>query len=185
MQQIIEGKYQVIITDPRSCASGFGLLAWIKAIYKDDAKNKWHNFKKNIVTITKNWSEAYALFLKNEADLVISYTTSPVFHILIENNHNYASTIFSEGNFVQIETVAKIRNSPNENLADQFMEFILSKDFQKLAPLYNYMYPVIKFESSLPAAYLEINEPTKILFFSPEEIFKNKKSLLLEWLQSF
>jgi ABC-type thiamine transport system substrate-binding protein len=29
------------------------------------------------VTVTKGWSEAYGMFLDGEADMVLSYTTSP------------------------------------------------------------------------------------------------------------
>lgn len=36
------------------------------------------------VTVTKGWSEAYGLFLKGESDLVLSYTTSPAYHIIAE-----------------------------------------------------------------------------------------------------
>jgi hypothetical protein len=34
------------------------------------------------VTVTKGWSEAYGLFLKGESDLVLSYTTSPAYHMI-------------------------------------------------------------------------------------------------------
>ena len=36
--------------------------------------------------MTQGWSEAYGLFLKGEADMVLSYTTSPAYHIAVEKD---------------------------------------------------------------------------------------------------
>ena len=40
----------------------------------------------NIVTVTPGWSEAYGLFLDGEADAVLSYTTSPAYHLIAEQD---------------------------------------------------------------------------------------------------
>ena len=38
------------------------------------------------MTVTKGWSEAYGLFLEGEADMVLSYTTSPAYHLIAEED---------------------------------------------------------------------------------------------------
>ncbi len=43
------------------------------------------------------------MFLKGESDLVLSYTTSPAYHILEEKKDNYAAANFSEGHYLQVE----------------------------------------------------------------------------------
>ena len=44
----------------------------------------WRKLKPRILTVSKSWDEAYGLFLKGEAPLVLSYTTSPAYHIIEE-----------------------------------------------------------------------------------------------------
>ncbi len=73
-----------------------------------------------IVTFTKGWSEAYELFLKGEADMVVSYTTSPAYHIAAEGKMNYKAAIFAEGHYLQIETMALHKTSGQANSASVF-----------------------------------------------------------------
>ena len=70
---------KIVIQDPRTSTPGLGLLLWIKSVYDDKAIDYWRELQPKILTVTKGWSEAYALFLDGEADMVLSYTT----HLLI------------------------------------------------------------------------------------------------------
>ena len=72
---------KIVIQDPRSSTPGLGLLMWVKAAYEDEAPAIWADLADNVVTVTKGWSEAYGLFLEGEADMVLSYTTSPAYHL--------------------------------------------------------------------------------------------------------
>ena len=49
------------------------------------------------------WSEAYALFTKGEAPMVLSYTTSPAYHVIAENTDRYKAASFAEGHYLQVE----------------------------------------------------------------------------------
>ena len=69
--------YSIIIQDPRSSTPGLGLLLWIKAAFGDRSGALWDGLADQIVTVTPGWSEAYGLFIAGEADMVLSYTTSP------------------------------------------------------------------------------------------------------------
>ncbi|MCV5902272.1 thiamine ABC transporter substrate-binding protein, partial [Escherichia coli] len=73
------------------------------------------------VTVTKCWSEAYSMFLNGESDLVLSYTTSPAYHLIAENDSKFATANFAEGHYMQVEVAAKVKGSKNSELADQFM----------------------------------------------------------------
>jgi len=88
--------FRIIIQDPRSSTPGLGLLLWIKDAYGDKASEYWQRLSPHILTITKGWSEAYGLFLKGEADMVLSYTTSPAYHIIAEEKTNYLAANFKE-----------------------------------------------------------------------------------------
>ena len=99
LKQLVEDKNgpKVVIEDPRTSTPGLGLLAWMQAVYGDKAPDAWKRCKPRIVTVTKGWSEAYGLFLKGEADMVLSYSTSPAYHIGAEKKTNYKAAMFSEG----------------------------------------------------------------------------------------
>ncbi len=69
----------------------------MKAVYGDRAAEQWKKLQPRILTITPGWSEAYGLFTKGEAPMVLSYTTSPAYHMVAENTSRYQAAAFSEG----------------------------------------------------------------------------------------
>ncbi|MGR3807661.1 thiamine transport system substrate-binding protein [Pasteurella testudinis DSM 23072] len=136
---------KVIYQDPRTSTVGRGLLAWINAVYpQDQVADAWQNLAKHTVTVGKGWSETYGAFLKDEADMVLSYNTSPLYHQIHEQKSHYAAAEFSEGHIVQIELAAKLKKSAQPELADQFLAFLLTPEAQQTIALHNIMLPVIK-----------------------------------------
>lgn len=170
---------KVIYQDPRTSTPGQGLMLWMKWVYEDKAEQAWQMLAKKTVTVTKGWSEAYSMFLNGEADMVLSYTTSPAYHIIAEQKKQYAAANFSEGHYAQIEVAAKVKGSDNPELADQFMEFMLSEQFQSAIPTGNWMYPVT--DVPLPTGFSQLNIPAKSFYFSAADVEKNRKSWLKEW----
>ncbi len=173
---------QIVIEDPRSSTPGLGLLLWIKSIYKDKAKEYWHKLSPKILTITKGWSQAYDLFLKGEADMVLSYTTSPAYHIIAEKKTNYRYAHFKEGHYMQIEVAAILKSSKHKKLANKFMQFLLTKEFADIIPTTNWMYPVAKTSKPLPAPFLD--RPKKSLLLDAKIVEKHKKEYIKEWLDA-
>ncbi|MBL2936662.1 thiamine ABC transporter substrate binding subunit, partial [Klebsiella pneumoniae] len=96
LKELVEGpqKWRVIYEDPRTSTPGLGLLLWMQKVYGDQAPEAWQKLAAKTVTVTKGWSEAYGLFLKGESDLVLSYTTSPAYHMIEEKKDNYAAASF-------------------------------------------------------------------------------------------
>ena len=137
-----------------------------------------------IISVTKGWTDSYYnIFLPGEADLVLSYTTSPAAHIMFENNNNFSAINFSEGNYITIEFGGILKSSKNKENAKEFMRFILSSDFQSVIPSTNIMYPVIDIEN-MPKAYKKIPLPNKSIQIDPKIIYSQKKSWVEEWLNS-
>ncbi len=99
LKELVEGpqKWRVIYEDPRTSTPGLGLLLWMQKVYGDQAPEAWQKLAAKTVTVTKGWSEAYGLFLKGESDLVLSYTTSPAYHMIEEKKDNYAAASFAGG----------------------------------------------------------------------------------------
>ncbi|MCS0454775.1 thiamine ABC transporter substrate binding subunit [Vibrio diabolicus] len=181
MKELVETRddLKVIYQDPRTSTPGQGLMLWMKSIYGDDVTQAWQKLASKTVTVTKGWSEAYSMFLNGESDLVLSYTTSPAYHLIAENDSKFTTANFAEGHYMQVEVAAKVKGAKNSELADQFMNFILSDEFQSAMPTGNWMYPVTDVE--LPKGFETLSVPNKSLSFSADEVAKMRKSWIREW----
>ncbi|HHF3270842.1 TPA: thiamine ABC transporter substrate binding subunit [Vibrio diabolicus] len=181
MKELVETRddLKVIYQDPRTSTPGQGLMLWMKSIYGDDVTQAWQKLASKTVTVTKGWSEAYSMFLNGESDLVLSYTTSPAYHLIAENDSKFATANFAEGHYMQVEVAAKVKGAKNSELANQFMNFILSDEFQSAMPTGNWMYPVTDVE--LPKGFETLSVPNKSLSFSADEVAKMRKSWIREW----
>lgn len=175
---------KVVLQDPRTSAPGLGLLLWMQKVYGDRAGEAWNRLKPRIVTFTKGWSEAYGLFLKGEADMVMSYTTSPAYHIAVEKKTNYKAAIFSEGHYMQVEIAGMTRTTRQPELAKTFMAFMLSEPFQSAMPEGNWMLPVKTPAAGLPAAFKDLAQPQKALLFTPEDVQQNRRAFTDTWLNA-
>lgn len=145
--------FKIVIQDPRSSSPGFGLVVWIAAAYGDRAPEIWAGLKPHVLTMTKGWSEAYNLFLEGEADMVLSYTTSPPYHAVAEDDPNYAFAPFAEGHVAQIEVAGVTKSSDQPELARRFLAYLMSAEAQTIIPTTNWMYPVIDIGDALPDAF--------------------------------
>lgn len=180
LKELIErDDFNIIYQDPRTSITGQGLLLWVKAIYGDDAAQAWQKIADKTVTVSKGWSDSYPMFLKGESDMVLSYSTSPAYHIIAENDDQYAAADFAEGQYAQIELAAKVASTKHPKLADEFMHFILTDDFQSVMATGNWMYPVTDVE--LPKGYEQLTLPSKMLSLEPETVAKQLKGWTREW----
>ena len=174
---------RIVIQDPRTSTPGLGLLTWMKALYGDKAGDEWKKLNKKIISVTKGWTDAYYnFFMAGEADMVLSYTTSPAAHIMFEERYDILATTFEEGNYITIEFAGILNNSQNKDLANKFLNFILSEEFQSVIPSTNIMYPVTNIKD-LPEAFDKLDVPNFIQM-DPKEINKNKEKWIDEWLNA-
>ena len=174
---------RIVIQDPRTSTPGLGLLTWMKALYGDKAGDEWKKLNKKIISVTKGWTDAYYnFFMAGEADMVLSYTTSPAAHIMFEERYDILATTFEEGNYITIEFAGILNNSQNKDLANKFLNFMLSEEFQSVIPSTNIMYPVTNIKD-LPEAFDKLDVPNFIQM-DPKEINKNKEKWIDEWLNA-
>ena len=175
---------KIIIEDPRTSTPGLGLLLWMRKVYGDGAADAWAKLNRRILTVTKGWSEAYGMFLEGEAPMVLSYTTSPAYHIIAENKDQFAAAMFSEGHYQQVEIAAAVKTAKDPDLARRFLRFVVSPGFQDAIPTGNWMYPVIDLGDGLPSAFAALPIPDRALSFAPEEVAANRKRWIDDWLEA-
>ncbi|MHA3916161.1 thiamine ABC transporter substrate binding subunit [Halovulum sp. GXIMD14793] len=174
---------KIVIQDPRSSTPGLGLLMWVKAAYGDRSGEIWTGLAPHIVTVTKGWSEAYGMFLEGEADMVLSYTTSPAYHRLAEEDDTKAAATFEEGHYLQVEVAGMLKTSKNPELAQEFLRFMLTDGFQSAIPQTNWMYPAAMPADALPEGFGAPVAPENTLLLPSEDIPALKREALDEWLQ--
>ena len=183
LKELVERQdLKVIYQDPRTSTPGQGLMLWMKSVYGDQAPAAWEQLAKKTVTVTKGWSEAYGMFLDGEADMVLSYTTSPAYHLITESKPQYRAAAFEEGHYRQVEVAAKLKGATQGKLADQFLQFMVSPAFQNEIPGGNWMYPVT--DVVLPKGFEQMITVAKPLTFSSDEVAANRKGWIREWLQA-
>jgi len=151
----------------------------MQKVYGDKAPEAWQKLATKTVTVTKGWSEAYGLFLKGESDLVLSYTTSPAYHIIEEKKDNYAAANFAEGHYLQVEVAARTAASKQPELAEKFLKFMVSPGFQNAIPTGNWMYPVI--QVALPAGFDTLMKPQTTLEFTPQQVATDRQNWISAW----
>jgi thiamine transport system substrate-binding protein len=171
---------KIVIQDPRSSTPGLGLLLWVKAAHGDGAAAVWEALADNIVTVTPGWSEAYGLFLEGEADMVLSYTTSPAYHLIAESDDTKAAALFDEGHYLQVEVAGKLAATDQPELADRFLAFMGTEAFQSVIPTTNWMYPAVTPAAGLPEGFDRFR-PAKSLLMSPDEAEAARDAALAEW----
>ena len=173
---------KIVIEDPRTSTPGLGLLLWVKSVYGDKTEEAWRALNDNVVTVTQGWSEAYGMFLEGEADMVLSYTTSPAYHLIAEGDDTKAAAAFDEGNYLQIEVAAKLAGTDQPALADAFLAFMLSDAFQSVIPTTNWMYPAVTPVKGLPQGFETLVRPSHSLIYLGAEAEAKRDEAMAEWL---
>lgn len=183
LKDLVEGdaSQRIVIQDPRTSTPGLGLLLWVKSVYGDKAPEAWAKLKNRVLTVTPGWSEAYGLFTKGEAPMVLSYVTSPAYHMVEEKTDRYQAAKFEEGHYIQIEVAGMLKASQKQDLARKFLSFTLSPEFQGIIPTTNWMMPVAPTSSPLPDAFSKLPQPEKTFLMPSAEVAKNRQAWIREW----
>jgi thiamine transport system substrate-binding protein len=175
---------KIVIQDPRTSTPGLGLVLWMKQLYGDKAGAEWAKLKPKILTVTPGWSEAYGLFTKGEAEMVLSYTTSPAYHQIVESSSRYKAALFEEGHYLQIEVAGQTKKGAANPLSAKFLAFMISPAFQDLIPESNWMFPAAKISTPLNPVFDTLVKPERTLLYSAKEVSDNRKAWIDEWQEA-
>ncbi len=180
-KELAASNLKIVIEDPRSSTPGLGLVMWVKDAYGADSANIWKDLADNIVTVTPSWDAAYGLFLKGEADMVLSYTTSPAYHLIAEKDATKSAALFEEGHYMQVEVAGKLASSTHQALADAFLAYLAGDAAQAVLPTTNWMYPAKMPAAGLPKGFDTLIKPLKSLLYSPAEAESLRQAAVEEW----
>ena len=169
--------------DPRTSGPGLGFLLWTVKIYGKDYRDFWRRLMPSILTIADGWDSGYALYTSGEAPMVLSYTTSPPYHVEYEGTTRYRAALFEGGNYLHIEGMGILKGAPHREAAEKFIDFMLTPPFQEVLPLTNFMYPINE-EAEVPSAFDYAPEPEIILNLDAAFIQNNREELIQKWVET-
>lgn len=152
---------KLILMDPRTSTPGNGFDVWVRTVYGDSYDDYMSRLAPSILTMAPGWSVGYGMFTDGEAPLVISYVTSPAYHIEYDEGDNFVALEFTDGHIMQVEGAGIVKGAKNAEGAKKFIEFLVSEEAQREIPLTQWMYPANK-SIPLPESYSSLISP-KIL----------------------
>ncbi|MBN2658703.1 MAG: thiamine ABC transporter substrate-binding protein [Spirochaetales bacterium] len=186
LEDLTEEQYRdsLILMDPRTSTPGLGFLLWTIAVYGDDYLAYWDRLKPSILTITEGWSSGYGLFLEEEAPLVLSYSTSPAYHVEYEGTTRYKALKFDDGNYEHIEGMGIVNGSSNRELAEKFIDHMLADSSQKTLAMANIMFPAAG-GTALPQSFDYAFHAETPLLLDSDTIAANYDNWVQLWVESY
>jgi len=158
-----EYKDLLVVENPATSSPGLAFLLATRAHFGDDYLTYWKSLKANGAVVVDGWETAYytnfsASSGKGPQPMVLSYASSPAAEVFFASEplteSPTASIVASDMCFRQIEFVGILKNTPNQVLAQKFVDFMLSQKFQEDMPLNMFVYPVNK-NAKLPGIFVK------------------------------
>lgn len=176
-------KEKIILEDPRTSSPGVAFLLWTIAVFGEEGYlDYWKRLQPSLLTITSGWDSAYGMFTNGEAPMVLSYATSPAYHVETEQNTRYQAVPFEEGYYRQIEGVGILKGAKHRALAEKFIDFMLTDEFQQEIPLTQWVFPV-NTRVELPKSFDYAAKTEKFLALDPKLINERYDAWLKAWTE--
>lgn len=182
----------LVVMNPATSSPGLAfLLATINHFGEEGYLDFWAGLRANDVLITNGWSEAYFDHFtvgsggNGDRPLVVSYTTSPPADVLYATDGRTepasVNLNLDGGVFRQIEFVGVLQGAKNPELAQKFIDFMLSEAFQADMPLQMFVYPAVP-TTPLPDLFAQFAEqPTVAGQLDAAAIDANREQWIEAW----
>ena len=184
-----EFKGLLVVENPATSSPGLAfLLATIGRFGMDGYQAYWQALVANDVLAVNDWESAYNTEFSAHGGvrpIVVSYGSSPPAEVIFADppiqEPPIAVITDDRSCFRQIEFVGILRGTKQSALAQKWIDFMLSVQFQEDMPLQMFVFPINP-EATLPdpfARYAVI--PSETAQVSPDEIAANRDLWLKEW----
>lgn len=194
LEDLLKPEYNglTVVENPATSSPGLSfLLATIGHFGEDGYLDYWRALNDNGLLVVNDWETAYyGEFTRagGSRPIVVSYASSPPFEVIDSTDPNEepptAAVTADESCFRQIEFVGILAGAPNRELAEQWVDYMLSPAFQEDIPLQMFVFPVNQ-NAQLAEAferYLEIPEITAQV--DPQAIAENREAWINAWTEA-
>ncbi|MEW6716084.1 MAG: thiamine ABC transporter substrate-binding protein [Chloroflexota bacterium] len=181
----------LVVENPAISSPGLAfLLTTIGHFGEDGYLDFWKGLVENNVLVVNDWETAYYTEFSQwggTRPLVVSYGSSPPFEVIFaEEPIEEPPTAAVTGDdtcFRQIEFVGILKGTPNRDLAEKWVDFMLSTTFQEDIPLNMYVFPV-NTHAKLNETFLKyLAIPEKPVTLDPAAIAANREAWIQAWTE--
>ena len=182
---------QLVVENPAASSPGLAfLLATVGHFGPQGYLDFWAELRANGVKVVEDWETAYYTEFSGSSGrgpypLVVSYASSPPAEVIFAEEPPEeaptGSVVAPDTCFRQIEFVAILRGSQNRDLAEAWVDFMLSPTFQNDVPMQMFVFPVNS-RATLPAEFIEHAQlATQPATVAPEDITAHRE----EWIEAW
>ncbi len=195
LEDLLKPEYNglLVVENPATSSPGLAfLLATVAHFGEDGWQAYWQALRGNGLVVVNDWNTAYSTNFsgssgKGSQPLVVSYASSPVAEVVFAETPPAeaptGSVVAADTCFRQIEFVGILKGTPNRSLAEKFIDFMLSTQFQEDMPLQMFVYPVNP-QAKLPDAFLQHSQiPDQPATLVPETISANREAWIQSWTE--
>ncbi|MEP6893990.1 MAG: thiamine ABC transporter substrate-binding protein [Chloroflexota bacterium] len=185
-----EYKGLLVMENPATSSTGLAFLLATIAHYGDGFTDFWRALKANGVVAVDGWETAYYTNFsgssgKGPQPMVVSYGSSPAAEVVFAEkpltDSPTASILGPDTCFRQIEFVGILKGTKNQVLAQKFVDFMLSKQFQEDMPLQMFVYPVVS-NAALPNSFIKYAQvPAQSATLAPDVIAAKRDAWIQAW----
>ena len=191
LEDLLRPEYRslLVVQNPATSSPGLAfLLATIGHFGEEGYLEFWQDLNENDLLVVNDWETAYYTEFTPHGGvrpIVVSYASSPPAEVIFaEQPLEEAPTAAVTGDescFRQIEFAGVLRGTPNRELAEQWIDFMLSPAFQEDMPLQMFVFPVNQ-NAELPETFVEHTTiPEMTAQVSSDEIAANRERWIQEW----
>jgi thiamine transport system substrate-binding protein len=186
-----EYKGMLVTENPASSSPGLAfLLATVKHFGDPAYLAYWRDLRQNGLVVVDGWETAYYTNFsgssgKGPQPMVVSYGTSPAAEVMFAQtplaDSPTASIVGPDTCFRQIEFVGILKGTGQRALAEKFVDFMLSGQFQGDMPAQMFVYPVVP-GIALPSAFTKYAQvPALPATIAPDIIAENRDTWIQVW----
>jgi len=145
-------KNQLVVENPATSSPGLAFLLATVGRFGENGdytwQDYWRDLRTNGVQVVNDWDTAYYSTFsggsgEGDKPLVVSYATSPAAEVVFADPpiEQAPTGVMTDGCFRQVEYAGVLHGAKAPDLARQFVDYMLSADFQQDIPLNMFVFP--------------------------------------------
>jgi thiamine transport system substrate-binding protein len=196
LEELAQPEYNglLAVENPATSSPGLAfLMATIAQFGEDGYLAYWQSLVDNNVVVVNDWETAYytnfsASSGQGPQPMIVSYGSSPPVEVYYAEtaleDAPTASIIGPNTCFRQIEFVGILKGTPDRDLAEAFIDFMLGVDFQSDIPLQMFVFPVNP-NAELPEVFAQYAQiPDQPATLDPALIDANREAWINAWMET-
>ncbi len=194
LEDLLKPEYKglVVVQNPATSSPGLAfLLATIAHFGEDSYLDYWEALAANDLLVVNDWNSAYYTEFSRSGGarpLVLSYASSPVAEVLFASEPTSeppTGVVIGPGScFRQVEFAGILKGTRQRDLAEKWIDFMLSQTFQEDVPLQMFVLPVNS-EAKLDETFSKFTAvPQEPASLDPETIRLNREKWISAWTET-